>query len=268
MARWVLAILFGCCCVAATEAAAQVFERSRIGDADGFGFRNAAELRRPTQGVGPGPADLNENGVLEPGEFIPDLNGDGRVWYLGQDEFDNRSPDERANRAVTCDGCLAIASVTQGSAWTDLALSPLSRAGDWPDLNGPNVPNNATFVFDFTVAAGAIVEGSEVFFNLVFADYDIDPAAIFVRFAEREGRTLFIANQRLINVDGLIQDKTASFTFDEVFTRDADGNWRGQVKVTMVAPSEPFTAFDYAELSLFAAVSQLRDPARRYALRR
>ncbi|MCZ6763384.1 MAG: hypothetical protein O7C63_00455 [Alphaproteobacteria bacterium] len=252
---------------AAQQAQAQVFSRIRIGDADGFGFPSTEKLRRPLQGVGPGPADTNGDGILGPMEFLPDLNGDGAVWWLGEDEFDNRYPDERNDSRVDCVGCLAISSVSRGAAWTDLALSVASRAGDWPDLNGPALPNNATFVFDFTVAQDGIFEGTEIFFNLVFADYDVDPAVIFVRFASAPRRTLFIANQQLANVDGLIQERTASFGFDEVFTQDADGNWHGRAKVTVSAPAEPYTAFDYAELSVFAAVAGRGELEQRFAAR-
>lgn len=244
---------------------AQAFDHIRIGDADGFGFTATEALARPVQGIGPGPADTNGDGVLQPNEFLPDLNGDGAVWWLGQDNFDNRSPDERDSRWVECVGCLSVASATQGSAWTDLSLNPAFNAPNWPDLNGPPLPNNATFVFDFTVARDAVVEDAEIFFNLVFADYDIDPAVILVRFAEAPRRALTIPNQQLAGVDGLIQERTASFAFAEVFTADANGNWHGDVKITFVAPLEPYTAFDYAELSIFAAVAGRRDLDRRHA---
>ena len=113
MRRSLFAIFLGLSLgTAATDAASQAFTRIRIGDADGFGFTDTVSLRRPVQGIGPGPADTDGDGVLEPGEFLPDLNGDGSVWWLGQDEFDNRSDDERAGRAVACDGCLSVAAVT------------------------------------------------------------------------------------------------------------------------------------------------------------
>ncbi len=242
-------------------AGADPFRSIRIGDADGFGFADTAPLGRPVQGVGPGPADTNANGMLEPGEFLPDLNGDGGVWYAGSDNFDNRSDAERIDEGHTCEGCLSVSLATRGSNWTDLALSPTAPPNDWPDLNGPNIPNSAAFVFDFTVHDDNIAQGAQIFFNLVFGDYDIDPAVVFVRFADGRSKILRIANQRLRNVDGLIQARTARLAFDEVFSRTPDGHWRGFVTVVFDAPIDPFTAFDYVELSLFEGAS-VRGPGR------
>lgn len=229
---------------------AEPFQSIRIGDADGFGFARTADLARPIQGIEPGPADSNANGVLEPDEFLPDLNRDGGVWYAGADNFDNRSDAERKDSGHTCTGCLTVSSGTHGSKWTDLSLSPTAPPVDWPDLNGPATPNSAAFVFDFTVDAENIAQGAQIFFNLVFGDYDVDPAVVFVRFREAPAGVLRIANQQLRNVDGLIQARTAKLRFNDVFTRDADGNWRGLVTVVFDAPIDPFTAFDYVELSL------------------
>ncbi len=47
---------------------------SLIGDIDGFGFSSTTGLNS----FSGDPADTNGNGILEPGEFLPDLNGDGR----------------------------------------------------------------------------------------------------------------------------------------------------------------------------------------------
>ena len=249
--------------LAGETAQAQSFEWVRIGDADGFGFTETRSLGRPVQGVGPGPADTNGNGVLEPDEYLPDLNRDGGVWYRGEDNFDNRSDAERTDAGHGCRGCLEIGDKTRGSNWTDLSLSPTAPADDWPDLNGPATPNSAAFVFDFTVHADAIVQGTRMFFNLVFGDYDIDPAVVFVRFKSAPARILRILNQRFRNVDGLIQARTSQLPFNDVFTRDGDGNWHGFLTVIFDAPIDPFTAFDYVELSLDAGVSaQLIRPGR------
>ena len=82
--------------------------------------------------------------------------------------------------------------------------SPTATASDWPDLNGPAMPNSAAFVFDFTVGRGDITPGGTFFFNLVFGDYDIDPAVILVRFANAAPRILRIPNQQIRGLDGLI----------------------------------------------------------------
>lgn len=194
------------------SATAEPFQWIRIGDIDGFGFSPTRGLARPVLGVGPGPADTNDNGRLEPEEFLPDLNADGGVWYRGDDNFDNRSNDERANTGHACQGCRAVGAATGGSRWTDLALSPTATAGDWPDINGPAMPNSSAFVFDFTVTRGDITPGGTIFFNLVFGDYDIDPAVVRVRFAKAAPRILRIPNQQIRGLDGLIQVRTANVT--------------------------------------------------------
>ncbi|NKB49990.1 MAG: hypothetical protein GKS02_11600 [Alphaproteobacteria bacterium] len=240
-----------------TPAAAEPFQWVRIGDIDGFGFSLTRGLVRPVPGVGPGPADTNDNGTLEPDEFLPDLNADGGVWFRGDDNFDNRSQAERANTGHACQGCQDVGEATGGSRWTDLALSPTATASDWPDINGPAMPNSAAFIFDFTVARGDITPGGTIFFNLVFGDYDIDPAVVRLRFANAAPRILRIPNQQIRGLDGLIQVRTANLRFDEVFTADADGNWHGRAVVIFDAPADPFTAFDYVELSLAAEVAAL-----------
>ncbi len=242
----------------APSPAAEPFQWIRIGDVDGFGFSPTRGLARPVLGVGPGPADTNDNGTLEPDEYLPDLNADGGVWYRGDDNFDNRSQRERADTGHACLGCLTVGAATAGSRWTDLALSPTATGDDWPDLNGPAMPNSAAFVFDFTVARSDITPGGAIFFNLVFGDYDIDPAVVLVRFAKASPRVLRIPNQQVRGVDGLIQVRTASLTFDEVFTANDEGNWHGRAIVVFDAPADPFTAFDYVELSLAAEVAAAR----------
>ncbi len=238
-----------------SNAAAEPFQWIRIGDIDGFGFTPTRGLVRPVQGIGPGPADTNDNGRLEPEEFLPDLNADGGVWFRGDDNFDNRSAAESNDTGHECRGCLAVGAATGGSRWTDLALSPTATADNWPDINGPAMPNSAAFVFDFTVARGDITPGGKIFFNLVFGDYDIDPAVVRVRFTNAPPRILRIPNQQIRGLDGLIQVRTASLDFNEIFTADSDGNWHGRAIVIFDAPADPFTAFDYVELSLAAEVA-------------
>ena len=128
IAGWALAALLAT--AAAPPAAAEPFQWMRIGDIDGFGFSPTRGLARPVLGVGPGPADTNDNGKLELEEFLPDLNADGGVWFRGEDNFDNRSDAEHADKGHLCLGCLEIGAATGGSRWTDLALSPTATAGD------------------------------------------------------------------------------------------------------------------------------------------
>ncbi len=230
-------------------ASAQAFEFIRIGDDDGFGFTQTAGLSRATAPPRAVPADTNRDGRLQADEFLPDLNGDGGVAWPSRDNFDNRTAAEIGNTQHRCVGCLVVEAASGGSHWTDLSLSVSAPNVDWPDSDGPNIPNNAVFVFDFKVDGAAIVAGSQIFFNLIFGDYDINPAVIGLAFADGRRRTLALANQGPL--DGLIQARTAVLDFDEVFTADEDGNWDGFVRVIFFAPNDPYTAFDYVELSLF-----------------
>ncbi|MBT3990547.1 MAG: hypothetical protein HON14_14515 [Rhodospirillaceae bacterium] len=242
--------------------AAEPFKNIRIGDQDGFGFTKTKGLLRPALRNSLGfdfegkprrsPnskwADTNGDGVLRQGEFLPDLDGDGRVAWFAGDDFDNRAPEEMVDRNHACRGCLAIGDGTKGSIWTDLALSTGASGYNWPDA-GPERPNNATFVFDFTVKGDQIAAGSLIFFNLVYGDYDIIPAIVGVEFAHAKPRVLEIEN--IGPDDGLIQARSAVLNFKEVFTADDQGNWHGLVQVVFDAPLEPYTAFDFVELSLF-----------------
>lgn len=250
-AALLMLILFG-----GAAAAQSAFHVIRIGDVDGFGFQDTSELVRPFGAVGPGPADTNGNGRLERGEFLPDLDGGGSLWWGGDDEFDNREPSEIADRNHRCTGCTTVGGATRGSIWTDLALSTAADATPWPDANGPATPNNARFVFDFTVGKNAIAPGARIFFNILFGDYDVYPAEIRVTFAGGREQVLQIPNRREEGLDGAIQAKTAFFDFDKVFTKRADGDWQGYVQVVFNAPEEPWTAFDYVELSIRAEVTR------------
>jgi|TARA_B100000315_G_scaffold113280_1_gene103876 hypothetical protein len=249
--RILLASALGAILCAPAPAIAEPFRFIRIGDKDGFGFTDTKELIRsaflaPDAG---GPADTDGDGMLTPGEFLPDLNRDGVVRVYAGDDFDNRFPAELLDRAIFCEGCSKVHGASRGSNWTDLSLSASAPDKDWPDEDGPLTPNNAVFVFDFTVKNGDIPPGAAIFFNMVFGDYDIFPAVIQVEFASAPARRLEIELQR--GKDGLIQARTALLRFEDVFSRDENGDWRGFAGVEFFAPAEPYTAFDFVELSLF-----------------
>ena len=246
----ILNLIAGATIFISTEVVAQPFEKITIGDADGFGFTNVKGLIRPARGLEFSPADVNGNGKLEPKEFIPDLNGDGAVWYAGSDNFDNRSLSELLNKGHSCRGCLRVESGTGGSNWTDLSLSTTSPNISWPDENGPELPNNAEFTFDFVVKNESIAKGAQIFFNLVYGDYDVDPAAIKVKFFSGKEKLLTLENSRYFGFDGLIEARTTFLQFEDVFTPTDDGNWRGFAHVIFEAPFEPWTSFDFVELSL------------------
>ncbi len=237
----------------AAAAQAEPFDYVRIGDDDGFGFTDTARLVRAWPGPETFPADSDGDGRLGENEFLPDLNRDGGVAVFSQDNFDNRSADEIADRGHSCVGCLSIGDRTRGSIWTDLSLSASAPPANWPDADGPQPPNNAIFVFEFTVGRDDIPEHSQIFFNLVFGDYDIEPALIGVQIRDGTVRTLSLANQGPL-LDGLIQGRSTVLEFDEVFAEDEDGNWAALLTVVFFAPDDPYTAFDYVELSRFELV--------------
>jgi len=97
MKRWLCFIggLILAVCLVPLSQGAVVFE---IGDRDGFGFDPVYLVDKVgTTGF---PVDTNGNGKLEPGEFLPDVNLNGRIDELppdqGGDGFDNRGDREKA----------------------------------------------------------------------------------------------------------------------------------------------------------------------------
>jgi hypothetical protein len=230
---------------AASSADASPFSLIRIGDVDGFGVSTSGKVRA-TPAPHTTPADTNLNGMLEVGEFIPDLNLDGFVATTAGDDFDNRSAAEKANTLVTGSGFTNIAST--GSKWTDVAISTSSTLPDFPDPSGNAVPNEPSFVYSFNVAGGDISTSASLFFNVLFGDYDVSPANITLTFASAPSRTLALATQPTA-ADGLIQAAFATLLFSEVFTADGSGGWNGYLKVDFIAPFEPYTTFDFTELS-------------------
>jgi hypothetical protein len=180
-----------------------------IGDIDGFGFAPAG-LVRATPAPHNQPADTDGDGIIEPGEFLPDLNQDGAVAAGSQDTFDHRSAAE--------------AAATNGAQWTDRSIE------------GAGSADGATFTFTFTVPTlGANDFGVDHFVNFVFGDYDITPASILV-----DGTVVPLTLQGG-GGDGSVQ--MASAVVPWAMMTD------GQVVVTVNAPNEPYLAFDYVLLS-------------------
>src|ERR1700704_3136833 len=84
----------------ASPALAVPFDLVRIGDVDGVGYTTLSVLVRATPAPHPTPADTNGNGLLEPTEFLPNLNKNG-ILATGQgDDFDHRSAAEISNSAL------------------------------------------------------------------------------------------------------------------------------------------------------------------------
>jgi len=239
------------------SASAAPFNLIRIGDVDGFGFTNTAGLVRATGAPHTTPADTNGNGILQQTEFLPDLNRNGSVATGSGDDFDNRSAAEVANNAALGgNGFTDLGS--SGSKWTDVSLSTSYCTtfpnGPFPDGGCPGgdaVPNQPVFIYDFHVNGGDINSSANLFFNVVFGDYDVTPADITLTFASAPTRTIAL-NTQPSAADGLIQAAFANLGFNEVFTSDGSGGWNGFLRVNFVAPNEPYTAFDYTELSTTA----------------
>lgn len=244
--------------VTASQPAQAIWTEARIGDIDGFGYSPALPGLQNAVGAA---ADTNGNGVLEVGEFLPDLNQDGLTQFDQRDDFDNRSGE-----ANSCGGCTLGAGMA-GLGFTDIALSrsydASSAANDVFDANTgtrgaggafPAPPSNTLsnqpgFAFDFFVATGDIVAGQKVFLNVVFGDYDVAPATIEVTLADGTVLTLPLTLQNNNQgEDGLIQAASTKLDFDDVFNAVV-GGYEADLKVDFIADREPYTAFDYVELS-------------------
>lgn len=214
--------------------AAAPFDQIRIGDIDGFGWSastggpGTAALVR--SGGGSVAADTDGDGLLEQTEFLPDTAGSTAVNT--QDFWDNRSAAEAADTGVL-----------QGNGFTDNGSSGFSNT------DRTLLGIEPTFVFDFSVATGDINPStSQLFFNLVFGDYDVVPASIDLIFASSATQTVALTTQSG-GQDGLIQAASTTIAFSDVFTATA-GGYDGFLQVDFISPREPYTAFDFVELSL------------------
>ncbi len=189
-----------------------------IGDVDGFGFTNP-NAYESAQNTNP---DTDGDGIIEAGEYLPDLDNDGHVWVNGHDEFDNRSAAE--------------ASATNGAQWTDISLE------DYAYSFGDSPANNALFTFDFAVPVfGDSDYGVDHFINFIFGDYDVVPASIIV-----DGVNVALTAQSGAE-DGLVQLAYATVSWADMLD--------GQVVIDMYAPNEPYVAIDYAYLHTTATAA-------------
>ena len=149
-------------------------------------------------------ADADSDGLLEDGEFLINCNGNGSVATGSGDDFDNRSAGEKADTAVTDSVFSDVAS--SGSKWTDISLSTSFSSPDFPDTGGTGMPSEPIFIFDFTVLKTDITFGADIFFNLLFGDYDVSPADINLLFPVTGTASRSVAlTLRAGNEDGLIQ---------------------------------------------------------------
>ena len=228
----------------------------RSGDVDGFGYGNGAGL----VAANGGPANAKNSVVLSTGNFLPSLNKNKTLAAKSGDDFDNRSAAEVAGTVVTGTGFTDKG--TQGSEYTDISLSTsygskvfqassgtYGAGGPFPGDGNPKTRSNNQpgFEFHFETSKAVLPKGTPLFFNLVFGDYDVKPAK--VQFVDVNGKSFTKpVTAQPTKADGAIQAAFLELDFDRVFKeKDAD-TWIGALKVNFVAPKEPYTAFDYAEI--------------------
>lgn len=246
--------------VLSTFSKATAFE-IRVGDADGFGYGEGIGL----QAASGRRVNVDEAGILGNGDFLPDLNRNGRVAFNQGDDFDNRTLLEIEKHFLTGTGFSDRGST--GSEFTDVSLSTSFRntfpnpiLHPFPGDNNPNTrtDNKPGFQFKFFVDSSDITSGVPLYFNLVFGDYDVYPAKVL--FTKSDGSTFASALKLQPNTkNGLIQATFASLNFSDVFTTSATG-FDGFLQVDFIAPNEPYTAFDYAEISTTPIQESVPEP--------
>lgn len=158
-----------------------------------------------------GPVDTDGDGIVEAGEYLADFNHNGSVAIGSNDSFDNRDASELA--------------ATDGAQHTDVSIE------------GNGNTDGRQFVFTFAVPQpGDSDYGVDHFINLVFGDYDVVPASLDV-----DGATVALTlQQNGAGQDGLVQSAYATIPWTDMLD--------GEVIITIIAPNEPYLAFDYALL--------------------
>ena len=263
--------------LATTTLSAAPFTAIRSGDIDGFGFTSDVPTLRAANGSA---VDTDGDGRIELGEFLPDLNRDTVTsvtfdlhlfdpmtfprpgTFVGFDDFDNRSAGDAAGTTVGGGGF--IDTGTSGSAFTDLSLSQsFGLAGVYkspgnpgpfafPDGSPQTLPNQPGYAFRFTVAKGDINPAQELFFNLLIGDYDVVPAEVSLFINDGAGGTGAQITLPLTvqenTADGLVQGAFATLAFSDIFS-DGGAVWNGFLNVDVLAPNEPYLAYDFVELS-------------------
>lgn len=247
---------------------ADPFEYVRIGDIDGFGY-GTGQVGAPVSGpaytaANGGNVNLDASGTLWGGDFLPDLTLNGDVQTGRNDDFDNR-----LNEQYSATVGAILGSGMAGIEFTDIALSTsydsssssnniwnhntssYGSGGAFPTPPSGTRPNQPGFVFDYYVNSVDIAMGTSVYFNMLFGDYDVIPASIQFTTASGSVFTLAVTPQQQIgnNMDGLIQTAYATLNFYDVFTATT-GGYNGYLKVDFIANNEPYTAFDFVELSV------------------
>lgn len=256
-------------------AQAAPFTEIRIGDEDGFGYgTGAASCPGATActAANGSSANVGTGGVLGAetlptvGDFLPDLDGNGTTATGSNDDFDNRAGEGISGTGFTDTG-------TSGAEFTDIALSTsydassaaeevynantgtFGSGGPFPEPPSSIRSNQPGFSFRFDVDEDDINPIQPIFFNVIFGDFDVTPFDLELTFNDGSagpGSTATIAITPQNNAegeDGLIQASFAELEFSDVFSADGGGIFNGFLDVTFDAPSEPYTAYDFVELS-------------------
>lgn len=180
-----------------------------VGNVDGFGITPTTGLVRATPTHNQ-PADVDGDGIIEAGEFLPDWNKGGTTQVHQGDEFDMRGPAE-------------LLSVN-GAENTDFSITPSGA-------------NGRTFTFQFDVPQpGAADHGVPHYINFIVGDYDIAPASLDV-----DGQIVPMTTQPP-GQDGLVQMVYAMVPWSSM--QD------GIVVIRLIAPQEPYLAIDYTLLDI------------------
>ncbi|MBF0431924.1 MAG: hypothetical protein HQK83_11630 [Fibrobacteria bacterium] len=230
---------------------ADPFYYIRIGDFDGLGFGEAEGLFAASGE----PANVDGEKILSGGDCIPDLNRDKCLATGCGDDFDLRGTEEVNDSQFPNVGVTSLGSSMSGSDFTDIALSTSYGKGavyggkkTFPKHPPTTLSNQPGFQFDFTVAKNQIDAAKPLYFNLIFGDYDVSPANIKITRADKSQIIKQIKVQNQSTSDGLIQTAYSVLNFSDVFS-DGGDVWNGWLKVDFNAPREPYTAFDYVEIS-------------------
>lgn len=199
-----------------------------IGDKDGFGYTNVSSLL----GFDGLPADRNGDGILGAGDVLPDINHDGAMQILSGeigDVFDNRSVSEK--------------DPLNGARWTDITLSAyaVQMHAQFPQLyNPPGIADDSFFTFTFDVPSpGSEDYGRSHYVSFLYGDYDVEPM-----YAVVEGQQVVLSGNSSAGTfeDGLIWRAYFEIPWEDMLD--------GVVTIEIIAPNEPFIAFDYAQLAL------------------
>ncbi|MEA5532391.1 hypothetical protein [Crocosphaera sp. XPORK-15E] len=230
------------------------FSTIRIGDFDGFGFKDGTGLKSTSGSA----INLDGNGILSTKDYLPDFNGDNKISNRDAgDPFDNRSDAEVAGTLLTGDGFEDMGS--KGSDYTDLSLGKAfgyktssTYGHSFPDGDPNTLPNTPSFQFRFKVAKDKLPQGTPLFFNVIFGDYDVEPVVVILK--NSQGKTVrqeLTASAKGEN-DGIIQSAFGTLDFSQVFadgdTSGETGYWVGSLDVDFDAPTEPYLSFDFAEI--------------------